>query len=423
MIMKRILFFLFALIAYGSVWSQTNIDLFSIDGVTIEPDGKATIYVATLDPGDEDLKGAQFDLYLPVGISIDEITEVDDETGEVFTYPDVSMYGTYNINNFDVSFEQKNNFVRFIIKHKQKTSVIKKSAKFLKIGIKASADYATAGDMATVCGSKSGNTVNPILISSDGINKFEQDPIDFRIILPLDEEKDYSAFGDFTGNVKVKRTIGAGKWNTICLPFEMDNTQVTTAFGAGVKIAEFTECKTYKKGDLVTGLGLHFTSMTTPAIVANRPYLIQVNEAVTSFVVNKTTFIDPTEDNPPSVTVTGGTFVGNYKYIKNLGEDHPVLFLSNNQFYTAIGKTKLKSFRGYFDLDDLAQYRTDKNAAANINFFVDDEQATEIVGVTTGQGTPDAVYDLQGRQIKVDGDLNSLQKGVYIINGQKVTVK
>jgi len=236
----------------------------------------------------------------------------------------------------------------------------------------------------------------------------------------LDEVKDYGSFGEYTGKVTVKRTIGAGKWNTICLPFGMTNEQVTAAFGEGVQIAEFTECKTYKKGDKVTGLGLHFTSMTTPIIAANTPYLIQVEDDVESFVVDETSF----SDNEPSVSVSGGTFVGNYKYIKNLGsEDHPYMFLSGNQFYTAVGKTKLKSFRGYFDLDDLAQYRAGKADAANINFFVDDEQATEIVGVTMGQGTPDAVYDLQGRQIKVDGDLNSLQKGVYIINGQKVTVK
>ncbi|MBR3087828.1 MAG: hypothetical protein IKH02_02300 [Prevotella sp.] len=239
----------------------------------------------------------------------------------------------------------------------------------------------------------------------------------------LDEVKDYESFGEYTGKVTVKRTIGAGKWNTICLPFDMTNDQVTTAFGEGVQIAEFTECKTYtnKKTNTVTGLGLHFTSMTTPVIVANTPYLIQVADDVTSFVVDETTLVDA----EPSASVSGGSFVGNYKYIKNLGsEDHPVLFLSGNQFYTAIGNTKLKSFRGYFDLDDLAQYRADKNdAGSNINFFVDDEQATEIVGVTMGQDNPDAVYDLQGRQVKVDGDLNSLQKGVYIINGQKVTVK
>ena len=70
-------------------------------------------------------------------------------------------------------------------------------------------------------------------------------------------------------------------------------------------------------------------------------------------------------------------------------------------------------------MDGYAEY----HSAANVNYFVDEEQATEIVGLTTGQGAVDAVYDLQGRQVKVDGDLNSLQKGVYIVNGQKVTVK
>lgn len=34
------------------------------------------------------------------------------------------------------------------------------------------------------------------------------------------------------------------------------------------------------------------------------------------------------------------------------------------------------------------------------------------------------VYDLQGRKMKIENnDLNSLQKGVYIIDGKKVTIK
>ena len=40
------------------------------------------------------------------------------------------------------------------------------------------------------------------------------------------------------------------------------------------------------------------------------------------------------------------------------------------------------------------------------------------------QHITEGVYDLSGRKIQLqDGDLNKLQKGVYIINGKKVTIK
>jgi hypothetical protein len=416
--MKRVLFFLIALATCGLGMGQNYIsfpDAIAADDVEIEQGGTATVVLELTKLAPDagvDLRDGQFSIILPEGITI----QYDTKKKKYKVTMSSAQDEDYSIRTTKID-DQHFNFLFANI-----SGVPLEQGELVEIVIEADAT-ATGGD-AIVCGQSGDNS--PILISGEDEEsnqyKYTQDPFTFKIIMPmlLDEVKDYGSFGEYTGKVTVKRTIGAGKWNTICLPFGMTNEQVTAAFGEGVQIAEFTECKTYKKGDKVTGLGLHFTSMTTPIIAANTPYLIQVEDDVESFVVDETSF----SDNEPSVSVSGGTFVGNYKYIKNLGsEDHPYMFLSGNQFYTAVGKTKLKSFRGYFDLDDLAQYRAGKADAANINFFVDDEQATEIVGVTMGQGTPDAVYDLQGRQIKVDGDLNSLQKGVYIINGQKVTVK
>lgn len=410
--MKRFLFFLLALVMCGNgLWAQAiDIDCFAIDPVEVTPGGHSTILIKVENvPETTPLKSCGFDLYLPDGITID----MDEEDFDV-----CEAHAKFQASG---SMVEEGHYRFVVITMNKKAQFV--VGDFMEIGINVSEDYALPTYDATISGEEGNSSIIKIAAPNDV--HYQQDAFTFQLIMPmvLDEVKDYESFGEYTGKVTVKRTIGAGKWNTICLPFDMTNDQVTTAFGEGVQIAEFTECKTYtnKKTNTVTGLGLHFTSMTTPVIVANTPYLIQVADDVTSFVVDETTLVDA----EPSASVSGGSFVGNYKYIKNLGsEDHPVLFLSGNQFYTAIGNTKLKSFRGYFDLDDLAQYRADKNdAGSNINFFVDDEQATEIVGVTMGQDNPDAVYDLQGRQVKVDGDLNSLQKGVYIINGQKVTVK
>ena len=397
--MKRFLFFLLTLTTSAiGVWAEDMVldQCITIDDVEVTPGEAATVNVCISEAGIDNagvgLTGFTIDMYLPEGVTPAELEEDEEEPGKFY----ITTYGSSVNPNHQASGNPavggNEQHIRFLVASFQNKSL--KAGVVFSFKINVNEDIEIKPFYDVIVSGANGDKTN-IKISGKQSKHFEQVPFSFKLKMPmvLDEVKDYESFGEYTGAVTVKRTIGAGKWNTICLPFDMTSDQVTAAFGEGVQIAEFTECKTYKKGDLVTGLGLHFTSMTFA-------------------------------DYAPSVTVPGGTFVGNYKYIKNLGEDHPVLFLSNNQFYTAIGNTKLKSFRGYFDLDDLAQYRADKNdAGSNINFFVDDEQATEIVGVTTEQGTPDAVYDLQGRQIKVDGDLNSLQKGVYIINGQKVTVK
>ena len=113
--MKRIAFFLFALLVCGNIWSQaaTNIELFTIDDVVIEPNGTATIYVATKNLESYELKGGQFYIYLPAGISVNEITVYDEEAEEEVKYPDISLVGTYNKNDSSYS---RNNYT-FAVTH------------------------------------------------------------------------------------------------------------------------------------------------------------------------------------------------------------------------------------------------------------------------------------------------------------------
>ncbi len=95
------------------------------------------------------------------------------------------------------------------------------------------------------------------------------------------------------------------------------------------------------------------------------------------------------------------------------------LFISDNKFYYSKGETNIKGFRTWFELEAILGQET---PFAKINFSVDDE-TTAIDGINT-QRVIEGVYDLQGRKMKIENnDLNSLQKGVYIIDGKKVTIK
>lgn len=226
-----------------------------------------------------------------------------------------------------------------------------------------------------------------------------------------------------TQNVRVNRTIKAGNWNTICLPFAMTADQVKTAFGDGVKLADFIGCEgDGNQNTASTSIKVKFNAVD--AIEANHPYLIKVEEALTSFTADEVT-ISPDEENAivqkdkTSRPVAYNSFVGTY----NPSTIIPIgcLFLNSNKFYYSNGNSKLKAFRAYFDFGvnwlEEAPY-----AESKISISVDDD-ATSIDGIGY-QRITEGVYDLSGRKIQLkDGDLNKLQKGVYIIDGKKVTIK
>jgi hypothetical protein len=231
-----------------------------------------------------------------------------------------------------------------------------------------------------------------------------------------------------TQNVLVKRTIKAGNgnnWSTICLPFAMDAEQMKTAFGEGVELADFDSYEeTYDAAkENVIAIDVKFTAATT--FEANHPYIVKVGADITEIKLDGV-MLEPSEedayveyDNGKTgrQRVVFGTFVGTYTAETLVPADD--LFLSGNKFYYSTGSTKMKAFRGFFELSDVLAV---KASGAKINISVDGE-ATSIDGIGT-QHVVEGVYDLSGRKIQLqDGDLNKLQKGVYIIDGKKVTIK
>ena len=78
------------------------------------------------------------------------------------------------------------------------------------------------------------------------------EPEDTRIVL---DELSTTAPEDASGvDVRVKRTIKAGDWNTICLPFAMTEEQCKAAFGDDVELADFFHCEATYSDDDVIGL-------------------------------------------------------------------------------------------------------------------------------------------------------------------------
>ena len=209
-------------------------------------------------------------------------------------------------------------------------------------------------------------------------------------------------------DVNVIRTIYAGEWNTICLPFAMSAEQVEAAFGSDVQLGEFNGYTTEKDGDDIVGIKVNFTDATS--ISANTPYIINISSEITSFTVEG---VDIAPDTEPKAVVGDGEFIGSYVPTTIPAKG---LFLYGDKFYYSTGSTEMKGYRAYFAFDDvLAAYSS--SAPVKIKLVLDGTTALDEVKAAGSQQQAAEIYDLSGRRVEKAG------KGLYIINNKKVLFK
>ena len=214
---------------------------------------------------------------------------------------------------------------------------------------------------------------------------------------------------------KVLRTINANEWSTICLPFAMSEAQVKAAFGNDVELADFSSWSSEEDNDgNIVHINIGFTDVTE--MEANHPYIIKVTEAISEFTVND---VDIEVEEEPTVQVgkkkaERGYFIGCYVANTLIPEDN--LFLNNNKFWYSKGLTKMKAFRGYFELADVLT--SIEEAESRVSFSFDGGIITGVNKVRYEKNNVRSeIYDLQGRK------LQNPTKGLYIRNGKKEVVK
>lgn len=246
------------------------------------------------------------------------------------------------------------------------------------------------------------------------------EPTDGRIL--LDETSTDVPEAATNVNVRVKRTIKANEWGTICLPFAMTQAQCKTVFGDDVLLKDFTGYETVEDDEEdIVGITVNFADAA--AIEANHPYLIKVTTPVSEFTVDGVN-IDPEEEPTVSFGFTTGKgskavyhpidFNGTYTANTLVPEND--LFLSGNKFWYSTGATSMKAFRAYFEFDDVLTEV--ESSSARIGMSFNDE--------TTGIGynkretiTNNTWYTLDGRKL----DKKPAEKGIYIRNNKKVVIQ
>ncbi|MBR6129013.1 MAG: hypothetical protein IKQ07_05215 [Bacteroidaceae bacterium] len=218
-------------------------------------------------------------------------------------------------------------------------------------------------------------------------------------------------------NVRVKRTINAGEWSTICLPFAMTEAQVKEAFGDDVQLADFkgTEPE-YDDDDNCVAVTVNFDAAS--AIESNHPYIIKVTQPVEVFTVDGVdivadedeAYIEFDNGKTGSRKVVYSGFYGTYHAGTVL--DEFTLFLNGNKFWYSTGQTKMKAFRAYFDFYDDVLTEVE-NAAGVIEFKFGFDDATGIDNVNLNLNHSEATFNLAGQRVGKN------YKGIVVTKGKK----
>ncbi len=227
---------------------------------------------------------------------------------------------------------------------------------------------------------------------------------------PISEEGTNSKF-DYLGdvNISLTRTLKAGVWNTFCVPFNISAARITSVFGEGCKVREFTSVEDEDgKNTLVFS--------EAKAIEAGKPYLVNPDRDIQNPTFQYATLLEQTAQ---SVEKDGYSMVGTYGQA-TLTTDGTNLFLTaSNRFKKpkdAQDKHNvLKGLRAYFVVPN------GTNEAKMYALIDGEPTAIEDIDSDGPAQEKSAIYNIQGQYMGTN--LEKLGRGVYIQNGKKFIVK
>lgn len=222
-------------------------------------------------------------------------------------------------------------------------------------------------------------------------------------------------------NVSMKRTIKAGEWSTIVLPFTLSQTQAKTAFGDDVELAVFNgfvvDYGDNEENVVPLGITINlntYTMGTKKPMTGGKPFLIKTSTDIESFEADDVTLCAAVTDVVETDEFdTSGKMTGTL--VKSVIPADG-LFISDNKFWYSTGNTNVKAFRCWFELGAVLDKETDFGARVFLNF--EDEGTT---GIINHSKTTDNIswYTLDGRKL----DKKPTAKGVYVRDGRKVVIK
>lgn len=227
-------------------------------------------------------------------------------------------------------------------------------------------------------------------------------------LVELDENSESNTIEAKTGvNVTLNRPMKIGQWNTFCVPFSIDATQVTSQFGEGTQIAKFA---------LSDKKFIYFE--TTGIIEAGKAYLVKptkvaATEGYTFSNVNITALEPTKEENVDNGAIDFRGIYNPTDITVGLPANTFAAGIVGNVVKKAVSDSKMKGFRAFFIIPE--------GTGAQSSYMLKiDGTATSINSINGADVVVNApVYNLQGQ--RVDG--NNLTPGIYVKAGKKFVVK
>ena len=406
--MKKTLVTLTVLLGFSLAQAQSPV---KVTGINIPQNGQGELVIQYEFPAEGEYTGYSMSLTLPDGISLIQ----NDKGKYIYTLGDCHEDTHQLTINYDSSVKKYS----FGCLSLESDPLSGTSGVLLSLPLEANGNLTVGNTLQA--------TVQEINFAKlNGQTDFFTDVVEFGITISepadtrtvLDENSTTAPESQTNVDVRVKRTIRANEWSTICLPFAMTETQVKTAFGEDVQLADFngTDDPEYDESDNVVGITANFIDVQ--AIEANHPYIIKVSQPVTEFTVDGVDIV--TDEDEAYIEFDNGLtgrkrvvysgFYGTYHAQTTLEEF--TLFLNSNKFWYSAGLTKMKAFRAYFYfLDILTEV---ENGSANVKMLVNvDDDATGIVSPLGETEEGAAIYNLAGQRV------GKSYKGIVIENGNK----
>lgn len=203
-----------------------------------------------------------------------------------------------------------------------------------------------------------------------------------------------------TVDVSLSRTLVADKWNTFCVPFDIDLTDGKLN-GVEVRVMEFMDVESN-----IMCFG------TTTQIKAGQAYLIKpLNESITNPLLPNVTI----SNKEPMTSGYGNySFVGVYSP-KSFDEQASKVSLFIN------GSAKLSRPRVNSTMKGMRAYfacASEQAASAQLQLG---GELTGVASIVSDVDEDGNIYNLNG--VYIGKDIKGLSKGLYIKNGKKFVVK
>ncbi len=255
-------------------------------------------------------------------------------------------------------------------------------------------------------------------------------PVVFRYIELADNEDNSETIENAANNgnaydVKLcNRTLYKdGTWNTLCLPFALDEAQIETMLDSPEAIMTLSTTDYDAETSTLT---LNFVDAT--AIEAGKPYIIkwepsENSENSESSELKNPTFFGVILSNTMETVLTEyAEFIGTTSPVTLAAGNRDVLYLgANNTLYSPSVDKVVKSCYAYFELKGGIKAGDKANGVRFFRLNFGDGEATSISRLDAGsdEGEDGNWYAIDGR--RMNGKPTA--KGLYINKGHKLFIK